>query len=153
MMTPKRKPAAPKRKAPSRQPNDGLIDLPSRVDARGRLMFLEGGQHIPFDIRRIFTIFGVAPGYDRGHHAHYRCRQLLIPVAGAVTVVFDDGRTVRKVRLTDPTKGILIEPMVWHTLEDFAPGTVCLVLASLGYDERDYIRDHAEFRRLLEKGQ
>ena len=135
--------------APTKGPT--LLKLPTHVDARGRLTFLEGKRHIPFDIKRIFTIYGVAPGYERGHHAHHKTRQLLIPVAGAVTVVFDDGVSEHKVRVDDPSQGVLIEPMVWHTLEDFAPGTVCLVLASGPYRESDYIRDIQEFRRLARR--
>ncbi|MEA3135773.1 MAG: hypothetical protein QOC71_54 [Thermoplasmata archaeon] len=129
-----------------------MLKLPTHTDARGFLTFLEAKRHVPFEIKRIFTIYGVAPGYDRGHHAHHACRQVLIAVAGAVTVVLDDGVSVQKVRADDPSQGILIEPMVWHTLESFAPGTVCVVLASLPYDERDYIRDLAEFRRLVGPG-
>jgi len=124
-----------------------LIELPTRADARGALTFIEGGRHIPFPLARIFLIYGVAPGYDRGHHAHRRCRQVVIAMSGAVTVAIEDGSTSSRVRLDSPMTGLLIEPMEWHTLEDFAPGTACLVLASQRYDEADYIRDHDAFRR------
>jgi dTDP-4-dehydrorhamnose 3,5-epimerase-like enzyme len=125
------------------------LALPTRSDERGYLTFMEGERQVPFAIRRIYTIYGVAPGYNRGHHAHRTCRQVLLPVAGAVTVVMDDGKRKRSVRADWPGTGILIEPMVWHTLEDFAPGTVCVVLASHAYDEADYIRDFEEYKRLV----
>lgn len=125
------------------------LALPTRSDERGHLTFMEAEREVPFPIRRIYTIYGVAPGCDRGHHAHRKCRQVLLPVAGAVTVVLEDGKRKRRVRADRPGTGILIEPMVWHTLEDFAPGTVCVVLASHPYDEADYIRDRAEWERLV----
>jgi dTDP-4-dehydrorhamnose 3,5-epimerase-like enzyme len=128
-----------------------MLDLPTRSDERGYLTYLEGERHVPFAIRRIYTIYGVAPGYDRGHHAHRTCRQVLIPVSGAVTVALDDGKEAVQVRADWPGKGILIEPMVWHTLQDFAPGTVCVVLASHPYDEKDYIRDRKVFDGLVAK--
>jgi mannose-6-phosphate isomerase-like protein (cupin superfamily) len=106
---------------------------------------MEGERHIPFAIQRVYTMYGVAPGYDRGHHAHRTCRQVLVVLAGSVTVVLDDGKKAERLRCDQPHHGILIEPMVWHTLEEFAPGTVCLVLASHRYDEKDYIRDRAVF--------
>ncbi|MEA3143506.1 MAG: hypothetical protein QOG31_830 [Thermoplasmata archaeon] len=129
--------------------DDVHLAFPTRSDERGYLTFLEGERQVPFAIRRVYTLYGVAPGYDRGHHAHRACRQVLLPVAGACTVVLDDGKRKRRVRADWPGTGILIEPMVWHTLEEFAPGTVCVILASHPYDEADYIRDEAEFRRLV----
>jgi hypothetical protein len=124
-----------------------LLPLPTHTDARGSLTYFEAGRQIPFPIRRAYTIYGVAPGAGRGHHAHRACRQILVCVAGAVTVVLDDGTGERRVRVDRPDRGVPIEPMEWHTLEGFAPGTVCLVLASHPYDEADYIRDRATFDR------
>lgn len=124
------------------------VDLPESVDERGRLMFAEADRHIPFAVRRIFAIYGVAPGQERAAHAHRTNHQFIVMLSGGCTVAFDDGENAGSERLDDPTQGLHVPPLIWITLKDFTPGAVCLVLASEFYDPAEYIRDRAEFKEL-----
>jgi dTDP-4-dehydrorhamnose 3,5-epimerase-like enzyme len=122
-----------------------LLAFPGHADERGLLTFVEGGRHVPFPIARVFTILQVPAGSSRGGHAHPVQRQVLICLHGAVSVDLFDGRQRRRFRLDDPHRGLLIEPMVWADLVDFAPATVVLALSSMPYDPGDYVRDMDEF--------
>jgi dTDP-4-dehydrorhamnose 3,5-epimerase len=130
--------------------DDGVLHFARRGDARGALVALEGMQQVPFEIARVYYIVGTPAGVARGHHAHRELHQMAVAVAGAVTIVMDDGQKQWHVRLDAPDKGVLIPPMVWHEMVDFSAGAVLLVLASARYDEADYIRDRAEFARLVQ---
>lgn len=125
-----------------------LIDLNLRGDERGALVAVEDFQ-IGFDIKRAYFIFGTQAGVARGFHAHHALRQLAIVVRGRCVFHLDDGRRRDAVTLDDPSKGLLIEPMIWHEMSDFSPDSVLLVLADGNYDETDYIRDYSEFSRLV----
>jgi dTDP-4-dehydrorhamnose 3,5-epimerase-like enzyme len=124
-----------------------LINLPRIADERGCLSFVEGGRHIPFDIRRVYYIYGLSAGAARGGHAHRECERVLIPIAGEFVVWLDDGRQRSRVVLDDPAVGLYVPAMVWLDLTDFQPGSVCLALASSLYTEADYIRDYGKFQR------
>jgi len=124
-----------------------LIPLPSIPDERGCLSFVEGGRHVPFDIRRIYYIYGLSAGAARGGHAHLECERVLIPVSGEFVVWLDDGYQRNRVVLNDPAVGLHVPPMVWLDLTDFQPGSVCLALASELYSEADYIRDYRVFQQ------
>lgn len=124
-----------------------FVELPRIADARGALSFVEGGAHLPFDIARVFYMYELPQGAQRGAHAHRAASVALFMLAGSCTVLLDDGRAQRTVRVERPQRGLLIGPRVWHTLENFAANSVCLVLASHRYDEADYIRDYDDFRR------
>ena len=130
------------------KPRHRLIELKEIADARGKLVFAQEGDHIPFPVRRIFTLYGIPERMTRGSHAHRAQHQLLILMAGACTASIDDGENVFRVRLDRPNLLLYAPPMLWLDLTDFSPGAVCQVLASGLYDEADYIRDQAEFRRL-----
>jgi hypothetical protein len=119
-------------------------------DPRGSINFVETGLDLDFPLQRAFWIHGVPAGENRGHHAHRAARLLLVALAGGVDLLLDDGRDRATVRLDRPDRGMLVEPWVWHELHAFAPETVVLVLASTGYEEADYIRDYASFRREIE---
>ena len=121
------------------------VILPEMVDPRGTLMFAERGRHIPFTVERIFAIYDVAAGNQRGGHAHRAQEQFLIMMAGACTVVIDDGAQRRVESLAHPTEAIYVPAGVWLELKDFSPGAVCLVLSSGPYDESDYVRDYREY--------
>ena len=123
------------------------LDLPHIGDARGHLVFAEGGSHLPFDVARVFYMYGVPRGASRGAHGHRQLRLVLAALAGGVDVLLDDGRAKQRVRLERPERGLLIGAWVWHELVDFAPGTVVLALASGRYEEADYIRDYGQFAR------
>lgn len=124
-----------------------LITLPGVQDERGFLTFAEGQNHIPFRIDRVFWIYGVPEGKERGGHAHRTCAEVVVPVAGAFTMVVDDGTLRVSVRLDSPQTGILIPAGVWCELKDFAPGTVCVVAASQAYDSEGYIHCYDEYMK------
>ena len=122
-----------------------LIDLPTRHDARGGLVFVERGAGIAFDIQRVYYLYDIPPGAERGAHGHKKLEQLFIAIAGSFDVVLDDGRGTKSVRLSDPGQGLYICPMIWRDLKNFSPGAVCMVLASARYDEGDYFREYGDF--------
>ena len=125
-----------------------LIDLPRINDPRGNLTFLEGGRHVPFDIRRVFYLYDVPTEESRGAHAHHALQQFLVCLAGSFDVAIDDGSSKGRIHLNRPWKGLYVPNMIWAAEVNFDPGSVCLVLASALYDESDYIRDYAEYVRL-----
>ncbi len=128
-----------------------LIELPQVTDPRGNLTFIEQNRHVPFDIKRVFYLYDVPTGADRGAHAHKTLHQCLICLAGSFEVALDDGRSSRKIRLNRPWRALHIPPMIWAAEVDFNPGSVCLVLASAPYDEGDYLRDYEQFLREARK--
>jgi hypothetical protein len=126
-----------------------IIDLPKISDPRGNLTFVEGGNHIPFDIRRVFYLYDVPGGADRGGHANREVHQLLIAMSGSFDVIVDDGAERRRHHLNRSYYGLYIPPMVWRELENFSSGSVCLALASAPFAESDYYRDYAAYERLM----
>lgn len=126
-----------------------LLELPRITDPRGNLTFLEGGRHVPFEIRRVFYLYDVPTEESRGAHAHHALRQFLICLAGSFDVAVDDGRARTRIHLNRPWKGLYVPPMIWAAEVNFDPGSVCLVLASELYDEKDYIRDYDQYLRLV----
>lgn len=129
--------------------NCNLIKLPKITDARGNLSFIEGGIHIPFDIKRVFYLYDVPTGENRGAHAHRQLHQFLICLSGSFDVELDDGENVKIVHLNRPWTGLHIPPMVWAAEVNFDPHSVCLVLASAHFDENDYIRNYDEFLKVV----
>lgn len=122
-----------------------LLDLSTWTDARGVLTFMEPGTTIPFPIRLVYYMHSAGPGVRRGNHAHRELREVLIPVAGAVSVRLENRSGTVTHRMVRPNQGLLIEPMTWIELYDFTPDAVVLFLASHAYDEADNIRDRAAF--------
>ena len=122
-----------------------LIALPKISDPRGNLTFIEGGQHIPFDIRRVYYTYDVPGGTDRGGHAHKALHQLIIAMSGSFDVTLDDGRNKKKFHLNRSYQGLYLCPMIWRDLDNFSSGSVCMVLASSIYEASDYYRDYNEF--------
>lgn len=127
-----------------------LITFSSLGDDRGSLVSLEANHSIPFDIKRVYYIFGTQKGVARGFHAHKALRQVAVCVVGRCRMVLDNGREKGEVWLDSPTKGVVIDPLVWHEMHDYSADCVLLVLADELYDESDYIRD---FDTFLEKVQ
>ncbi len=114
-------------------------------DRKGNITVVENKEDIPFEVRRTYYLYDVPGGESRGGHAHRELSQLIIAASGSVTVTLDDGKVKRTFVLNRPYQGLYIVPGIWRTLDDFSTGAVCLVLASHGYDEADYIRDYDEF--------
>lgn len=127
-----------------------IIELPKITDPRGNLTFIEGGHHVPFEIKRVFYLYDVPTGEDRGAHAHKELHQFLVCLAGSFDVSIDDGISSKTVHLNRPWKGLHIPPMIWASEVNFDPGSVCLVLASAPYRESDYYRDYEQY--LLARG-
>lgn len=124
-----------------------LIELPKVADPRGNLTYIEGGEHVPFDIRRVFYLYDVPGGSVRGGHALRSCHQFLIAASGSFDVALDDGSRKKRFHLHRSYYGLYLPPMIWRELDNFSSGSVCLVLVSTIYDAADYIRDYELFAR------
>jgi dTDP-4-dehydrorhamnose 3,5-epimerase-like enzyme len=124
-----------------------IIQLPRFQDPRGSLTFVESNQQIPFEIRRVYYLYDVPGGSERGGHAHKELQQLIIAMSGSFDVMLDDGNEKKRLHLNRCYKGLYVCPMIWRELNNFSSGSVCMVLASNKYDEQDYYRDYAEFTR------
>jgi hypothetical protein len=129
-----------------------LVDLPKISDPRGNLTFIESGNHIPFDIKRVYYLYDVPGGAERGGHAHKGLHQLIVAMSGSFDVVLNDGTLQKRVHLNRSYNGLYVCPMIWRELDNFSSGSVCMVLASNRYDEDDYYRDYAEFMRVRSLG-
>jgi len=130
-------------------PRVRTINFPIVHEPRGNLSFIEGGVHVPFDIKRVYYLYDVPGGAMRGGHAHKELQQVIIALSGSFDVVLDDGHSRQKVSLNRGYHGLYMANMIWRELENFSSGAVCMVLASERYLESDYIRDHDEFLRAV----
>jgi glyoxylate utilization-related uncharacterized protein len=128
-----------------------IIELPVINDIRGRLSFVESDRHIPFQIKRVYYLYDVPGGEERGGHAHKNLHQFLIAVSGSFVVTLDDSVDTKTYTLNRAYMGLYIPPYTWRLLNNFSSGSVCLVLASDYYQETDYIRDYTTFLRETEK--
>jgi hypothetical protein len=124
-----------------------LIDLPRIQDPRGNLTFIEGSRHVPFDIRRVYYLYDVPGGAERGAHGHKALHQLVVAMSGSFDLHLDDGREKRVFHMNRSYFGLYICPMMWRELTNFSSGAVCMVLASERYDESDYYRSYEDFMR------
>lgn len=124
-----------------------LISLPRIQDPRGNLTFIEGASHVDFEIRRVYYLYDVPGGSERGGHAHKDLRQLIIAMSGSFDVLLDDGDERKRFHLNRSYVGLYVCPMIWRQLDNFSSGSVCMVLASNRYDESDYYRDYDKFQR------
>lgn len=125
------------------------IDLGEIIDPRGTLVAIEGGKTIPFEVRRVYYMYGAKPDTPRGFHAHRALRQVAVCVSGSCRMVLDNGTWREEAVLNKPGRGLLIREMIWREMHDFSPDCILLVLASAHYDEADYIRDYEVFRKAL----
>ena len=126
-----------------------IIQLPKISDPRGNLTFVEGGEQIPFDIVRVYFLYDVPGGAERGGHAHKELHQLIIAMSGSFDVILDDGSEKKRFHLNRSYYGLYVCPMMWRELDNFSSGSVCLVLASNRYDESDYYRDYDAYLTAL----
>lgn len=126
------------------------ITLRQRSDARGALVVIEGARDVPFEIKRVYTLHSLEPGSVRGGHAHKTLVQVIVCLSGSCLVDLDDGKAALTVVLDNPSQGLVLEPMAWHEMRSFSAGCVLMVLAADHYDETDYIRNRAEFLKLIQ---
>lgn len=126
-----------------------VMDLPKITDPRGNLTFIEGGKHVPFNIKRVYYLYDVPGGAERGGHAHKELNQLIIAMSGSFDVVLDDGKNKKRIHLNRSYQGLYVCPMMWRELDNFSSGAVCMVLASNCYDESDYYREYGAFVQSL----
>ena len=119
--------------------------LPKIADPRGNLTFVEGNRHIPFAIQRVFYLYDVPGGAERGGHANKALHQLIIAMSGSFDVVLDDGAEKKRIHLNRSYSALYVCPMIWRALDNFSSGSVCMVLASHPYDQDDYYRDYDEY--------
>jgi hypothetical protein len=125
-----------------------VIELDKNHREKGNITVVENGEIIPFDINRVYYLYDVPGGEERGGHAHKELYQILIAAGGSFDVVLDDGKEKRTVSLNRPYQGLKIVPGIWRELVNFSSGSCCLVMASHRYDEGDYIREYGEFENV-----
>jgi hypothetical protein len=125
------------------------IELPKIHNTNGNLTFIEGLNHIPFEIKRIYHLFDVPGGSERGGHAHKDLQQLIIAMSGSFDVILDDGYQKKRFHLNRSYQGLYVRTLIWRELDNFSSGSVCMVLASNLYDESDYYRNYDDFLRAL----
>ena len=131
--------------------NCGIIELPKIQDPRGNLTFIEADRHIPFDIQRVYYLYDVPGGADRGAHAHKQLQQFIVAMSGSFDVILDDGYEQKRFHLNRSYYGLYVCPMMWRYLDNFSSGAVTLVLASTPYNESDYYRNYDEFLRAVKE--
>ena len=124
--------------------NIELIKIPKIEDPRGNLSVIEN-DIVPFDIRRVYYLYDVPTGAERGGHAHKKLQQFLVALSGSFEVVLNDGNEEQIITLNKPFEGLLIKNEIWRELKNFSSGAVCLVVASEVFNEEDYIRDFNDF--------
>lgn len=125
--------------------NCSVIELNRIKNRSGNITVVENNINIPFKIKRIFYLYDIPGGEDRGAHAHKKCHQFLVAVSGSFEVHLDDGKVKKAILLNQPYRGLHIPPGIWASEVNFSSGAICLVLASELYDEEDYIRKYDEF--------
>ena len=122
-----------------------LIEMPRIENEAGNITPIQGLENLPFEVKRVFYLYDIPGGEARGAHAHKECHQFLIAVSGSFEVALDDGKCKRTVMLNRPYYGLHIPPGIWAAEQGFSSGSICLVMASEKYEEKDYIRKYEEF--------
>ena len=125
-----------------------VIEVSKIHNKAGNITVVENSKNIPFDIKRIYYLYDVPSGEKRGGHAHYELEQYIIAASGSFDVIIDDGINKRRFSINNPNQAIHIVPGLWRELDNFSSGSICLVLASEKYSEKDYIREYKEYLKL-----
>ncbi len=131
--------------------NCSILQLPKIHNRAGNITALENNIHLPFEVKRVYYLYDVPAGEERGGHAHRELQQIVVAASGAFDVFLNDGMNKKIVHLDRPFIGLHIVPGIWRELLNFSSGAVCLVLASHKYDEKDYIRDYENFKAYKKK--
>jgi hypothetical protein len=126
-----------------------IVTLPKITDPRGNLTFIEGDRHVPFSISRVYYLYDVPGGAERGGHAHRALHQLIIAMSGSFDVILDDSTGKHRFHLNRSYTGLYVCPMIWREIDNFSSGSVCMVLASNRYDEADYYRNYDEYVKAM----
>ena len=132
--------------------NWAILELPKIADPRGNLTFIEGGRHIPFEIKRVFYLYDVPGGETRAGHALKKCHQFIIAMSGSFDVILDNGTEKKCYQLNRSYYGLYVPPLIWREIENFSTNSVCAVLASEFFQEADYFREYAEFKNAVGGG-
>ena len=122
-----------------------LITLPINHQANGNLTSVSNGIEVPFDIKRVYYLYDVPGGFSRGGHGHLELQQLIVALSGSFDITVDDGKVKRTFHLSRPNVGLYMPSGLWRELDNFSSGSICFVLASIDYDEKDYFRDYDKF--------
>lgn len=122
-----------------------VIELAKNHHKKGNISVVENNVEVPFPIKRIYYLYDIPGGEDRGAHSHKELHQLIIAASGSFDIILDDGKVKRSITLNRPYIGLLVVPGIWRELINFSSGAICMVLASEVYEENDYIRDYKEF--------
>lgn len=122
-----------------------LVDFSKVDNEMGSITVLENGKNTPFDVKRVYYLYDIPGGEERGGHAHYELQQFIIAASGSFDVILDDGENSKTVTLNRPNIGLHIVPGLWRKLNNFSSGSISLVLASHKYDEKDYIRNYNKY--------
>ena len=125
------------------------IELPKALDERGNLSFIEGENHIPFKIRRTYWIYDVPGGEKRGGHAYKTLNEFIVALSGSFDLVLDDGKDRKIFSLNRSYYGIYVPEMIWRSLENFSTNSLCMILASAPYDEKDYIMEYETYQMMI----
>lgn len=128
------------------------VDLPKVQNQAGNLTALENGNNIPFDVKRIYYLYDVPMGADRGGHGHYELEQYVVAASGSFTFFLDDGVNKKEIFLNNPSQALHIKPGIWRKIGNFSSGSICLVLASHEYQESDYMRNYEEYITFRKNG-
>lgn len=128
-----------------------LVVFKTIGDNRGSLISLESPINIPFDIKRVYYIFGTNNNTIRGAHAHINLKQMIVAVKGSCTFVIDNGAKTAEIKLSNPNEGLLIEGLIWRVMKNFSKDCVLVVLANEVYDESDYVRNYNEFKDMVDR--
>lgn len=124
-----------------------ILPLSKIHNRAGNITIVEGNKNVPFEIKRLYYLYDIPGGEDRGGHAHKELHQIIVAASGSFNVLLDDGTNKKIVTLNRPDYGLMIVPGIWRELMEFSSGAICLVLASEKYIEEDYIRKYTEFKK------
>ena len=128
--------------------NCSIVDLSKVHTITGNITVVENGNNIPFEVKRVYYLYDVPSGEERGGHAHYKLEQYVIAAGGSFDVTLDDGLNKKKFTLNRPNLALHVVPGLWREINNFSSGSLTMVLASEIYKEEDYIRNYEDFLKL-----